>query len=448
MAGSKRMLFYLAAVLVSVSSAHAIDRDHYLELRKKMAERAQQKDWQGARELLAEMGRELPSLTPRYMLTVASIEAKLGHKTEALQWLGKFAATGLNFDISKDDELKGLLAEATGQKIAAQMKERSLPKTGTELVCTMPQVDTMPEDITYLKSADSKSGSFYVSSIQHHTLYRLSLPKAGSKECTMQELPLSDEAKRWPTLAVSADPKRKVLWVTASAMPGFTDFPKEDEGKALLMEVDAGSGKVLHSFAPETTGPAVLGDMCVIDDGTVYVTDSIGGGVYRLRGDPPTAKLEKIADGLFSPQTPVLARDGKRLFVADYTMGVAVIDLTAANPAARVTYLPHPENVAVIALDGFYLSGDSLIGIQNGTDPIRILRLRLDQGQTHITGDEVVEQATERMGDPTHAVLVDGWFYVSANVGWSKVDDNTGQLKPGEKFTPPVLLRFPAQPAR
>jgi hypothetical protein len=57
----------------------------------------------------------------------------------------------------------------------------------------------------------------------------------------------------------------------------------------------------------------------------------------------------------------------------------------------------------------------------------------------------VVEQATETMGDPTHAVAVDGWFYVSANVGWSKVDDNTGQLKPGEKFTPPVLLRFPAK---
>jgi hypothetical protein len=49
------------------------------------------------------------------------------------------------------------------------------------------------------------------------------------------------------------------------------------------------------------------------------------------------------------------------------------------------------------------------------------------------------------MGDPTHAVAVDGWFYVSANVGWSKVDDNTGKLKPGEKFTAPVLLRFPAQ---
>lgn len=438
----------MLSVTLGVMPAYSIDRAHYLDLRKKMAEHAQKQDWQGARELLTEMGSELPAPTPRYLLTVASIEAKLGHKAEALQWLEKFAATGLNFDLAKDDELKGLLADPSGQKIAAQMKQRSLPKAGTELVCSLPQVDTMPEDIAYLKSSTPTSeGSFFVSSIQHHTLYRLSLPKAGSKECIMQELPLAQEAKRWPTLAVSADPKRNALWVTASAMPGFTGFPKEDEGKAVLMEVEAASGRVLRRFDPETTGPAVLGDMCVTTDGTVYVTDSIGGGVYRLHGNPQTAKLEKIADGLFSPQTPVLTRDGKRLFVADYTMGIAVIDLPAVNAvagsAAKVTYLPHPENAAVVALDGLYLDGDSLIGIQNGTDPVRILRLRLNHAQTEIISAEVIEQATERMGDPTHAVAVDGWFYISANVGWSKVDDNTGQLKPGETFTPPVLLRFP-----
>ncbi|MGZ4890279.1 MAG: hypothetical protein ACXWBH_13950 [Candidatus Angelobacter sp.] len=450
MPGYKKLVLCLALHLASVSYTHAIDRAHYRELFQKLGVAAKQKDWQAARDVLTEIGRELPAPTPRYLLTVASIEAKLGHKVESLRWLEKFAATGLNFDLATDEELKGLLADPAGQKIAAQMKERSLPKTGTELVCALPQADTMPEDIAYLKSGSPKSeGSYYVSSIQHRTLYRLSLPKAGSKECTMQELPLADEARRWPTLAVSPDPKRNALWMTASAMPGFTGFRKEDEGKALLLEVDATSGKVLHRFAPATSGPAVLGDMCVTDAGTVYVTDSIGGGVYRLHGDLQTAKLEKIADGLFSPQTPVPAHDGKRLFVADYTMGIAVIDLQAANatgsPAAKVTYLPHPENVAVVALDGLYLSGDSLIGIQNGTDPVRILRLRLNHAQTEITGAEVIEQATERMGDPTHAVAVDGWFYVSANVGWSKVDDNTGKLKPGETFTPPVLLRFPAQ---
>jgi hypothetical protein len=449
---SSRLLVVVVSVFVLAASkpSCAVDRAHYRELFQKLGVAAKQKDWQAARDVLTQIGRELPAPTPRYLLTVASIEAKLGHKAEALQWLEKFAATGLNFDLANDEKLKGLLTDPAGQKIAAQMKQHSMPKTGTELVCSLPQMDTMPEDIAYLKSSSPKSeGSFYVSSIQHHTLYRLSLPKAGSKECAMKELSLADEARRWPTMAVSADPKRNVLWMTASAMPGFAGFPKEDEGKALLMEVDAASGKVLRRFDPATTGPVVLGDMCVTGNGTVYVTDSIGGGVYRLHGDLQTAKLEKIADGLFSPQTPVLARDGKRLFVADYTMGVAVIDLPAANAdastAAKVTYLPHPENVAVVALDGLYLSGDSLIGIQNGTDPVRILRLRLNRAQTEITGAEVIEQATERMGDPTHAVAVDGWFYVSANVGWSKVDDNTGQLKPGEKFTPPVLLRFPVE---
>jgi sugar lactone lactonase YvrE len=441
MVSSKKLLACLVVFFVFACSSHALDRAHYSELSQKLGALAKQKDWPGARAVLTEIGRELPGPTPRYFLTVASVEAHMGHKAEALQWLQRFAATGLSYDIAKDDDLKALLAEDGGQKIVAQMKERSKPIEKAELVCSLPQADIMPEDITYIKS----SGSFVVSSVQHHTLYRVSLPKPGSKECAVQEMPLAADAKRWPAMAVSADPKRKTLWMTASAMPGFSGFSKEDDGKTALLEIDSTSGKVLHRFDPGTTGPAVLGDMCVTDDGTVYVTDSIGGGVYRLHGDLETARLQKIADGLFSPQSPVLSRDGKRLFVADYTMGIAVIDLAMANTGTKINYLPHPENVAVVALDGLYLSGDSLLGIQNGTDPIRVLRLRLNPAQTEITGAEVLEQASERMGDPTHAVAVDGWYYVSANVGWSKVDDNTGKLKDGEKFTPPVLLRFPAQ---
>ena len=442
----KLMVLLLSALMLAGSTqSYAIDKARYRELFQKLSEAAKQKNWQSARDVLTQIGRELPAPTPRYMLSVATIEARLGHKDEALQWIEKYVATGLSFDPSKDEDLKALMALGTGEKIAALMKERSLPVTNAEFVCELPQADTMPEDTAYLKVGNAKSeGSFYVSSIQHHTIYRVSLPKAGSRQCAMDELPLPAEAKRWPTLAISADPQRKVLWVTASAMPGFSGIPKEEQGKAVLMEIDPMSGKVLHRFVPVTTGPTVLGDMCVTSQGTVYVTDSIGGGVYRLHGDLQTAKLEKIADGLFSPQTPVLSRDGKRLFVADYTMGIAVIDLpeagAAPNLSAKLNYLPHPENVAVVGLDGLYRNGDSLIGIQNGTEPERILRLLMNPAQTEITGNEVIQQIGQL--DPTHAVEVDGWFYATANVGWSKVDDNTGQLKPGEKFTAPALLKF------
>lgn len=443
---SHRLMVIFLSVLLLALSAHsyAIDKARYRELSQKLSEAAKQKDWQGARDVLTEIGRELPAPTPRYMLSVATIEARLGHKDEALRWIQKYAATGLSFDPSKDEDLKPLMNAGTGAKITEQMKERSLPVTKAEFVCELPQVDTMPEDIAYLKPPGVKSAlGFFVSSIQHHTIYRVALPKNGSRQCAMEELPLPQEAKRWPTLALSADPKRKILWVTASAMPGFSGFPKEDDGKAVLMAIDPVSGKMLGRFDPGTTGPAVLGDMCVTEDGTVYVTDSIGGGVYRLRGDLQTAKLEKIADGLFSPQTPVPARDGKRLFVADYTMGIAVINLPAGaapNPSAKLEYLPHPENVAVVGLDGLYRNGDSLIGIQNGTEPERIVRFVMNPAETEITGGQVIHQIAQL--DPTHAVEADAWFYATANVGWNKVDDNTGQLKPGEKFTPPVLLRF------
>jgi sugar lactone lactonase YvrE len=442
--------FLSVLILAGSTNSYGIDRTRYRELFQKLSAAAKQKDWQAARDVLTQIGRELPAPTPRYMLSVGTIEARLGHKDEALKWIERYIATGISFDSSRDEDLKMLMAAGTGAKLAERMKEHSLPVSRAEFVCELPQADTMPEDITYLKSGDAKSaGSFYVSSIQHHTVYRVSppvsLPKSGIRQCTMEELPLPAGAKHWPTLAISADPKRQVLWVTTSAMPKFSGIPKEDQGKAVLMEIDPISGKVLHHFDLVTTGPAVLGDMCVTDQGTVYVTDSIGGGVYRLHGDLQTAKLEKIADGLFSPQTPVLARDGKRLFVADYTMGIAVIDLpaagAAANPSAKLNYLPHPENVATVGLDGLYRNGDSLIGIQNGTEPERIVRFQMNPAQTEITGDQVVHQVGQL--DPTHAVDVDGWFYATANVGWSKVDDNTGQLKPGEKFTAPALLKFP-----
>ena len=419
-------------VLFAALTCSALDKAHFLELNKHARELATQKDWKGLKTVLLEIGNAMPAPTPIYFLRMASVEARLGNQGEALRWLEKYAAMGLRFDIVQDDDLKVLDSSAITRKMAETT--RAIQKA--EAVCTIPLPDLMPEDLTF----DKTGNSFVVSSIQHHTLYRLTPPKSGSGPCILKEIPLAEQAKRWPVLAVSADASRKLLWMTASAMAGFTGVNKEDEGRASLFAIDGVSGKVVRRF-DLTTKPAVLGDMSVAADGTVYVTDSIGGGVYRVKGDLATAKLEKIAGDFFSPQTPVLAKDGKRLFVGDYPMGIAIIDLTAANQPDQLNYLAHPEDVAVTGLDGLHLSGDFLIGIQNGTDPERIVRYRLNPAQTEITSCEVIEQSTDRLGDPTHVIEWKGWLYVTANVGWNKVDDQ-GQLKSGQHFSQPILLRF------
>jgi len=418
--------------LIAALPCSALDKAHFLELNRHARELSAQKDWKGLETVLLEIGKAMPAPTPIYFLRMASVEARLGNQEEALRWLEKYTAMGQRFDLGKDEDLKVLDSSAIARKMAEATK--AIQKA--EAVCTIPLTDLMPEDLTFDKAANS----FVVSSIQHHTLYRLTAPKSSAGSCTLNEIPLEEQAKRWPVLAVSADSSRKLLWMTASAMAGFTGVTKEDEGKASLFAIDGASGKVVRRF-DLTSKHAVLGDMSVAADGTVYGTDSIGGGVYRVKGDLATAKLEKIAGDFFSPQTPVLAKDGKRLFVPDYSMGIAVVDLTAPNRPDQLNYLPHPENVAVTGLDGLYLSGDSLIGIQNGTDPERIVRYRLNPAQTEITSYEVIEQSTERLGDPTHVIEWNGWLYVTANVGWNKVDDQ-GQLKAGEHFTQPLLLRF------
>lgn len=69
------------------------------------------------------------------------------------------------------------------------------------------------------------------------------------------------------------------------------------------------------------------------------------------------------------------------------------------------------------------------------------MRYHLDPQQTRVLSAEVIEQANDRLGEPTHIFGHDGWLYVIANVGWDKVDDR-GRLNPGQHFTSPVLLRL------
>ena len=433
--------------LVAAAPCFSFDRVHFRELNQKGRELAKQKDWAGMRQVLIEIGKEMPALTPTYDLRMASVETHLGNKAAALEWMERYAAMGLSYDLASDEDLKPLLAEAGWKKIAAEMQQKAASVTHADPVCTLPIADLMPEDITF----DNSSGTFIVSSIQHHSLYRLSLPKTANlakdaqPTCALEELPLDAQSKRWPVMAVSFDAARNLVWMTASAMPDFSGFPKEDEGKAALEALDSRSGKVVRRFDLESTAPAVLGDMSIASDGTVYVSDSLGGRVFRVLGTPnraglDKAKLEMIAEDLFSPQTPVVAADGKRLFVPEYPLGIAVIDLTGGG---KVTFLSHPENVAVTGIDGMHLMGDSLIAIQNGTEPERFVRFRLNHAQTEIEAAEVIEQSSPAMGEPTHAIAANGYVYVSANVGWDKID-NHGKLKEGASFTAPILLRFPA----
>ena len=85
-------IFLSALMFAGCTQAHATDKTRYRELSQKLSEAAKQKNWQSARDVLTQIGRELPAPTPRYLLNVATVEAKLGHKDEALKWIDEARA--------------------------------------------------------------------------------------------------------------------------------------------------------------------------------------------------------------------------------------------------------------------------------------------------------------------------------------------------------------------
>lgn len=237
---------------------------------------------------------------------------------------------------------------------------------------------------------------------------------------------------------LALDAARGRLWATTAAGPTCEGYDPADSGRTALLAYDLRAGKRLTRVElPRDGAKHVLGDLTLGRDGTVYLTESLGGGVYRLRLGAIT--LDTLApSGTFrSPQMPVLALDGRRLLIPDYPRGLAALDIASG----RVAWLAKPRTLASGGIDGLYRVGRHLVAIQNGTSPHRILELTLDPGETRVESWRVLEQASEWLGEPNHGVRVRDDLYFIGNSGWDRVGDDE-ILKTPADARPAVLLRL------
>ena len=355
-------------------------------------------------------------------LQLMSAENLAGKQDDALRSFAQFVAMGqTNDDALRAEKFNALRTTPRYQAIYGDMAANtSIISIASEVFRLNPSV-RVPEDIDY----DPAAKRFYISSVLGKHIVAVDM--AGYATAFAQA------PDQWPMMALKIDAAHRVLWATEVAIAGFASVPEKDWGRSAVLLYDLRSGKLLRRI--EGPPQSALGDMTLDMRGDAIVADGEHGGVFRV--SRKTQRIERIDAGDFiSPQTPVSLTDGKHLLVPDYVRGIGVLDLESK----QVVWIPMESKHTLSGIDGLYAFGSTLIATQNGTSPERVVRFALDASKTHVLSESIIERATSTLGDPTHGVVVGGYFYYIANSGWDSLDDH-GVLKEGKTLSAPVIMR-------
>ena len=361
-------------------------------------------------------------------LAMAAAQARAGNKAEALRWLEKAVSRGLDFDLPDEAAFAQLRETPEMKELLARAAANRRVVSRGRVAFRIPEKDLIPEGIAH----DPETGAFFVGSLHKRKIVRVD--KAGKAS----DFNASGQDGLRDVLGLRVDPTTRTLW----ACSGTAQTAGEPEGTSGLFQYDLATGKLLGRY--ELAGrPHLCNDIALGKDGEVFVTDSTGGILHRLRPKPKgqARRLEPlVGPGTFIyPNGVAISPDLRKLFVADFTKGLSTVDIETG----QVRPLPHPKRVHVAGIDGLYFHRGSLLAVQNSAGTERVVLFRLNAALDAIESEEVLESRNPLFDIPTTGVLVGETLAVIANSQLDNLDEQ-GRLKPGAELAEVVILEIPA----
>ena len=418
-----RRILPLLCILAAASRGTAADSaiQQFQALRDKIKQTRSSKNWPANVESALELEQFLNE-SPQSLLESARAQIHANDLNGALAKLQQFVRMGQYADLLETSQEFAPLRDAPGySQIAKQMQENRTPVSLASTAFQLRDAALLAEDLDY----DPASKRFFITSVREKKIVT-----ADAAGATHDFAKAPDD---WPMLAIKIDSVRHVVWATEVAMQGFVFAPKSDWGRSAVLRFDVKTGKLLRRM--EGPPGSALGDMVLTANGDAIISDGERGGVYRVLAEGD--HLERLDGGDFiSPQTPAMHPDGKQVFVPDYVRGLGLLDLASK----QVRWLSPEGQFALDGIDGLYFDHGTLIAVQNGTSPERVVTFPLNTSLAGVASQTIFERATTTLGDPTHGVVVGRDFYYIANSGWDVIDEH-GNMKPDTKPSVPRIMR-------
>jgi sugar lactone lactonase YvrE len=371
------------------------------------------------------LAAELRPNHPRLMYNLAGAYSLNAKPTEAIGVLRKAADMGLFLAVDKDSDFDSLRELAAFKLVQEMFVKNQAPKIQSTPAFTVHEKGLIPESVAH----DPATGMFYVSSVYKRKI--LSVNKAGEVSVFA-----GDGEGLWSVMGIKVDSARRLLWVCTTAHPQMLNFKKEEDGSSALLKFDLKTGKLLQRYEPtDKSKPHWLGDLAINTQGDIFATDSVTPTVYVLRAGQD--KLETLVAGqpFVSMQGLDFNSDQTKLFVADYSKGIFIVDLATKQVKSL------ESDFTMLGIDGLYSHKGTLLAVQNGVNPQRVVRMFLNKEQTRVVKFETIEANNPVFDEPTLGVVVKDDFYFVANSQWGAID-RTGKLAPEEKLKEPTVLKL------
>jgi hypothetical protein len=359
---------------------------------------------------------------------LASAYALMGDMQKAVETLGRFASMGYYANLAADSDLTRLSGAAGYDRVRQAVEANRRPVVKSEVAFTLPERDLLTEGIAY----DPAMRRFFVGSVHHRKI--LQVDRSGRAS----EFVPAGQDSLWAPLGMRVDSARRVLWVAAATVPQMIGYDSTESGRSGLFRYDLATQRLTGRFlTPADSGGHLLGDLTIAKNGDVYTSDSRAPIVWRLPAGGDSLEIFVETPLLLSAQGLALTPDGRTLYQADYSRGILKIDVATRTAAV----IPCRTGVVAIGIDGLYLVGNRLIGIQNGMEPHRVVGLTLAPRGDSLVALDVLERRHPSHVEPTLGVVVGQYLYYIANSQWERFGD-TGEVARPDELVPPAVLRL------
>ncbi len=364
---------------------------------------------------------------PTLVYNLAAGHALVGNHDEAYRFLGLFVEMGLIAHPEQDSDFDSIKEEAEFQAILGRIVQNGEAIGEVEEAFRLSDPHFIPEGI----ALDSQTEAFYLGSVHTRRIVRIDDRGAHTFADSTDGL--------WSVLGMAADVERRKLWVCTAALDQTRNVDDAEHGRTALYAFDLDEGTVRHRIElPPSEGPQVLGDIVLSEKGDVYLSDGRSGGVYQTNATKTA--LEPILEPgtLISPQGMVLFEAENQLLIADYSLGLVALNLSTE----AYSVLEPPPNSTLLGIDGLTRSGNTLVAIQNGVRPHRILRVAYNPEKGKLTEASVLSANHAQHDEPTLGMVVNGALYYVANSQWGHFKRD-GSLPPADELVAPLVLKVP-----